>query len=316
MPRPSAQKKNARNAATASNKAKTAGRPMELQTKLRNGYWVVIPFGQLMDPAAMRIIGKRGAYQTILSIFKERGCYVFQGSKETAKRIIGVSGDFRRLNGSTDFLRAGGENSLANALDSVQDAVVQATHKLGLSQGLIVRKKQNLVLVTMKGACTQPPHFDSDPALVENFVTTSKLKKKNAADPHCAIPLSALCGLDQSATVLMGRYDADDEREIFDEDKEKRRKVSEVELERVHVPAWHMLLFRQDKVHAGDTTNEAVHVRAHMYFDSPDVVHQPSTTLIVADEIAAKYYRVPSTQIMTPYPCSQFGCECRTSANN
>ena len=53
MPRPSAQKKNARNAATASNRGKTAGRPMELQTKLRNGHWVLIPFGKFMDPAAM-----------------------------------------------------------------------------------------------------------------------------------------------------------------------------------------------------------------------------------------------------------------------
>jgi hypothetical protein len=194
--------------------------------------------------------------------------------------------------------------------------VVQATKEAGLSQGLVVREKQKLVLVTKKRAWTQPPHFDSDPALVKNFVTTSKLKKKNAADPHCALPLSALIGLGQSATLLMGRYNADDEREIFDEDKEKRRKVSEVELERVQVPAWHMLLFRQDKVHAGDTTNEAVHVRAHMYFDSPAVVYQPSTTLIVANEIVAKYYRVPSTQIMTPYPCNQFGCECRASANN
>jgi hypothetical protein len=289
---------------------------MELQTQLRNGHWVLIPFGQFMEPAAMRAIGKRGAYQTILRIFEEKGCYVFQGSKETAKRINGVSGDFRRLNGSTDVLRAGGENLLADALDSVQDAAVQAASKFGLSQGLVVRKEQNLVLVTKKGACTQPPHFDSDPALVEDFVTTSKLKKKNAADPHCAIPLSALCGLGQSATLLMGGYNADDEKEIFDEDKEKRRKVSEVEMERVQVPAWHMLLFRQDKVHAGDTTNEAVHVRAHMYFDSPDVVYQPSTTLIVANEIAATYYRVPNTQIITPYPCSQLGCECKASADN
>jgi hypothetical protein len=72
----------------------------------------------------MRTIGKRGAYQTILRIFEEKGGYVFQGSKETAQRINGVSGDLCRLNGSTNVLRAGGAKSLADALDSVQDAVV------------------------------------------------------------------------------------------------------------------------------------------------------------------------------------------------
>jgi hypothetical protein len=316
MGRVSAQKNKARNAAAVSNRGKKAGRPMDLHTKLRKGHWVILPFGQHMDQAAMQTIGKRGASQTILRVFEKKRCYVFQASKATPDRINGVSGDCRRLNGSTNVLRANGAKVLADALDGVQDAVVQAMNEYGLSQGLVLRKKQKLVLVTKGGACTQPPHFDSDPALVENFATMTKQKKSKAGNPLCAIPLSALCGLAQSATLLVGHYGADEEKVIFDEDEEQRRKVDEHEMERVHVPAFHVLLFRQDKVHAGDTTYEAVHVRAHMYFDSPDVVYQPSTTLIVADEIAAKYYRVPDTEFITPYPCSQLGCECKASANN